>query len=162
MPISNMRIDDTSTWPRGIRSNNPGNLRGLPTFKGASRARDGFLIFDTEVNGVRAAAMTLHTYYFGHGLRRVSDIISRWAPNQENPTEAYIEFVGNAMGMTHQQMYADDVHLDHAWQAVKMLTGIFHYENGLPCPEWHSWPDWYCVNTFVRALLVTDLWRDVG
>lgn len=147
--------------PHGIRCNNPGNLRGVPQFQGSSRGRDGFLIFDCEVNGVRAAAVTLHTYYVEHGLKTIYAIIKRWAPPASNDTDAYADYVGECMGLSPEQVRTLDVHVDCAWLCIKFLDAMFTFENGKPPMQWHSWPSWYCTRTYAEALLKADFWKDV-
>jgi len=85
-----------SVKPRGIRNNNPGNIRrngdpwqGLAETQGDKE----FFTFATPVYGIRALARTLITYQDRHGLRTIRQIISRWAPPVENDTESYVKAV---------------------------------------------------------------------
>lgn len=91
-----------SSAPRGIRNNNPGNLRKSEAFtwQGEIGVDDaGFVIFDSIQNGLRALSRTLRTYRNSHGLNTVAGIINRWAPDNENDTDSYIESVSQRLGV---------------------------------------------------------------
>lgn len=87
---------------RGLRNNNPGNLRpGREPWLGQS-AQQGdpdFLVFATPEFGLRALIRTLCTYRTAHGCRTVRALISRWAPATENDTEAYVQAVARHCGV---------------------------------------------------------------
>lgn len=75
--------------------NNPLNIRYSPNncWHGQIGHRNGFVHFDTNRSAIRAAFKILHTYWYGYRLKNIRDIITRWAPSVENPTDSYIEFV---------------------------------------------------------------------
>lgn len=78
--------------PRGLRNNNPLNIRrGVSKWKGL---RDfptdkEFCEFESMDYGFRAAFITLRTYYTKHGCKTLRAIINRWAPPTENDTTLY-------------------------------------------------------------------------
>ena len=82
--------------PRGIRNNNPANIRHSH-FKwlGLSKVQldKEFCTFDTMSFGIRALLITLRTYYNKHHCNTIRKVISRFAPSCENNTENYIKFV---------------------------------------------------------------------
>lgn len=81
---------------RGIRNNNPANIRRGCNWKGLIRQQKDreFCQFVTMTWGVRALLVTLRTYVVKHHLRTVREIITRWAPPSDgNNTEKYIKFV---------------------------------------------------------------------
>ena len=91
---------------RGIRNNNPLNIRhSADQWQGASdeQTDKSFVQFKSMAYGYRAAWKTLQSYYnrFCHQSRpfTVRNIISRWAPPQENDTEAYIRTVLQLSGL---------------------------------------------------------------
>ena len=88
--------------PRNVRNNNPGNIRISKSndWDGAVKGTDTeFETFATPEMGVRAMVKTLHTYQSRYNDQTVSQIISRWAPPNENDTSGYIEFVSKSMGV---------------------------------------------------------------
>lgn len=85
---------------RGIRNNNPGNIREAPgdktKWKGERVTDDdpAFEEFVTIEDGIRALFITLRTYIHVHKRSNIRTIISRWAPPEDhNDTEAYIRVV---------------------------------------------------------------------
>lgn len=88
--------------PRGIRNNNPLNLRKGNNWQGERHPqRDSqFEEFETIEFGLRAAFVLLRNYITGYGGRRqkfdtISKIIRRWAPPTENATQRYIDKVAS-------------------------------------------------------------------
>lgn len=81
---------------RGIRNNNPANIRRGCNWQGLAKKQTDreFCQFVTMTWGVRALLVTLRTYVVKHHLHTVREIITRWAPPSDgNNTEAYIKFV---------------------------------------------------------------------
>ena len=89
--------------PRGIRNNNPLNIRrSKDKWKGlrAVQADASFCQFETLEYGWRAAFYLLtRTYYHKYRLFTIRAIISKWAPPMENKTEAYINNVSRLTGI---------------------------------------------------------------
>ena len=75
---------------RGMRNNNPGNLRAGQGQIG--RDAGGYAIFPTREAGYNAAARQLIGYN-NAGLNTVNSIVTKWAPSTENNTQAYINAV---------------------------------------------------------------------
>ena len=91
--------------PRGIRNNNPLNIRrtAKDLWKGlAAQQNDrAFCQFKSLEYGWRAAFYLLtRTYYHKYRLYTIRGIISRWAPSSENDTSAYIANVSRLTGIT--------------------------------------------------------------
>ncbi len=87
--------------PRGIRNNNPGNIRygKFARAHGATGAdAGGFAIFPTMAAGERAMADLLQVYR-SQGRDTIAAIVSKWAPNSENDTAAYIASVSKQTGI---------------------------------------------------------------
>lgn len=85
---------------RGIRNNNPANIRLGCKWKGLvnNPTDKEFCQFITMSWGVRALLVTLRTYVVKHKLHTIRDIIYRWAPPSDgNNTEKYVEFVEKAI-----------------------------------------------------------------
>lgn len=83
--------------PRGIRNNNPLNIRLGSQWHGLRRKQTdkNFCQFITIEYGYRAAFRLFKTYYDTYSLRNLSSIIGRWAPPTENNTDIYVETVKN-------------------------------------------------------------------
>lgn len=79
--------------PRGIRNNNPGNIRHNPsvTWVGqeATQTDLDFVQFVTPEYGIRAIVRIIRSYK-REGLNTIQGAIQRWAPSTENDTQAYI------------------------------------------------------------------------
>lgn len=91
--------------PKGIRNNNPGNLRYVPSiaWKGQTGSDgSGYAVFDTAEDGIRAMGHELRDY-LGRQENTVASIISTWAPSNENDTNAYIADVAGRLGVDPQQ-----------------------------------------------------------
>ena len=116
--------------PRGIRNNNPGNIRvtkdkwmGLR----AVQADKEFFQFITPKWGYRALIRTLQNYRKRHGCETIGDFIRRWAPPSENNTLSYIRFVCEKMGVP--PAYVPNVE-DKVTMCL-FAYAISYYENGV-------------------------------
>ena len=86
---------------RGLRNNNPGNIRRTNTqWEGMSPTQNdpSYITFTTMIYGVRAMVRVLDNYR-KRGLDTVRDIIGTWAPPNENNTEKYIQDVARKLGV---------------------------------------------------------------
>lgn len=86
--------------PRGIRNNNPLNIRIGNTWLG-EREKPTDRSFEEFVHikyGYRAAFVILRRYIRRYGLNTISAIVSTWAPATENNTSRYIDIVSKLMG----------------------------------------------------------------
>ena len=99
---------------RGYLNNNPGNMdRGEPPWNGEIRqvslctndvqrnelTHGRFCVFTDAEHGIRAMAKNLMAYRDRLGCKSVRDYINRWAPPNENNTEAYINNVARSLGV---------------------------------------------------------------
>lgn len=114
--------------PRGIRNNNPLNIRIGNTWQGeVSHPTDTeFEQFISMKWGLRAAFVLLRRYIERYGLRTIRDIISRWAPASENNTRAYINAVCHWTGMTELQELAfkdANTMCNLVWAMARVETG---------------------------------------
>jgi len=128
------------TEPRGIRNNNPGNIRwskdpwmGLLPVE--QRTDASFCQFTKPEYGVRAMCKVLLNYRSKpgipgmgeQGIDTVQEIIHRWAPPSENDTGAYVKSVADAA------LVRPDEHCDLTDPVVMsaLLRGIIKHENGV-------------------------------
>ncbi|MDT7176324.1 lytic transglycosylase domain-containing protein [Citrobacter freundii] len=117
--------------PRGIRNNNPGNIdfRGQ---SGATLERPGgrFARFETAYDGLKALSRQLMRYFegktTGKPLQTLNDIISTWAPGNENNTGAYIAQLSKVMGVAPDAI----LNLKDPQVMTSLMNGIIHHENG--------------------------------
>lgn len=94
--------DSIGATARGVRNNNPGNIRhGASKWVGMAPTQtdSAFVQFVSMEYGIRALVVLLATYRNTHGLVTIRGIISRWAPSSENATDAYIQFVADYVGV---------------------------------------------------------------
>jgi hypothetical protein len=126
--------------PRGIRNNNPGNLRrtadrwdGL-----APDQRDpDFFTFSDMRYGLRALGVLLLNYQRRHGLNTVHKIVARFAPSHENPTDAYIANVARALNVGPNEP------IDVAKRLPELMRAIVIQENGAAPAAIHVTPSMY-------------------
>lgn len=114
---------------RGIRNNNPGNIRkSAEKWQGLSDTQtdSAFFQFVSMPYGVRAMVKILRNYSTRYGLNNVQDIINRWAPPVENNTSAYVNAVASALGVTPTQF----LNLDNADTMFTLVRAIVSHENG--------------------------------
>lgn len=88
---------------RGIRNNNPGNIRvSKDQWEGMTGDDGAFVTFDSPESGVRALGKNLLSYG-RQGYDSIEKIINRWAPPNENDTKSYIDSVVAATGIPATQ-----------------------------------------------------------
>lgn len=129
--------------PRGIRNNNPGNIRWGDEWKGLvpkpQRTDKSFCQFTGPEYGVRAMVVILRNYQRKYALNTISGIIHRWAPPNENNTQAYIDSVARAVGVEADQR----IDVTDSRVMIPLLEAIIKHENG-------QQP--YGFDVFVRAV----------
>lgn len=118
------------TLPRGIRNNNPGNIRLSSTVWRGARAvqTDGsFVQFDDMPHGIRALGIELRNYNKIHGLKTIDGVIGRWAPTIENDTNSYAAFVAKLTKFGREQILTFDIPtvMDLAWAISAEENGGF-------------------------------------
>lgn len=128
------------TMPRGIRLNNPLNIRRDNRTPWQGLADDQpdaeFWKYISPEWGIRAAARILITYRDKYRIKRLQTIINRWAPAEgerpdgsryTQPTQAYIDHVASLTG------FAPDENLDLRSYAVlrKLIPAMIRHENGM-------------------------------
>ena len=112
---------------RGIRNNNPGNIRHSSSkWQGMSTEQTdtAFIQFDDPVYGIRALAKLLKNYQSRYGLKTIHEIINRWAPPSENDTGAYVEHVAR---MAHVN---PDAEITITELIRPIVIAVIKHENG--------------------------------
>lgn len=125
--------------PRGVRNNNPGNIRWGSPWQGLvknGKLQDAsFCLFTDAAYGIRAIAATLITYYDkrkakdGSKIDSIREVIERWAPPNENDTPAYANQIARVL-----QVSPDSETLNlHDYRTMRALVeGIIRHECGDP------------------------------
>ena len=119
--------------PRGIRNNNPLNIRrtAKDQWKGlrAQQTDASFCQFERLEYGWRAAFYLLtRTYYHKYRLFTIRGIISRWAPPNENLTATYIANVCRLTGIAPDEPIGIPSDQPARWMALGVAMAI--QENG--------------------------------
>lgn len=88
--------------PRGIRNNNPLNIRIGNVWLGevAQPTDRDFEQFVSMKYGLRAAFVLLRRYIRHYKRKTIGEIISAWAPASENATDIYIKQVALLMNIS--------------------------------------------------------------
>lgn len=99
--------------PRGIRNNNPLNIRKGNNWKGERQHQSdpSFEEFESLQMGLRAGFIILRNYQrtsLAPKMRAntIRKIINRWAPTSENNTLKYIETVAKRSGLNPDELIA--------------------------------------------------------
>ena len=111
---------------RGIRNNNPGNIRkGIKWLGRVEPGKDAsFIEFQSMPYGIRALYIDLINKHKG-GLKTVRDIIYRYAPPSENLTDAYVASVAKEVGIP-----ANAIFEPKASTFKKFAAAVARHENG--------------------------------
>ena len=114
--------------PRGIRNNNPGNLR-LPASStrpgDEGHDKDGFSKFSTPQHGLDSLARLLVNYGKA-GVNTIAGIITKYAPPSENDTDAYTLFVANKAKLDP----LEPLDMKSSEIISALMTAIIAFENG--------------------------------
>jgi hypothetical protein len=114
---------------RGLRNNNPGNLRsGSTPWLGQAQVQSDpdFVVFTTPEYGIRALAKTLMTYSRVHGCGTVRALIDRFAPPSENDTQAYVAAVSESCGVPPDT----PIDLADPMMMGRLVEAVIRQENG--------------------------------
>ena len=128
--------------PRGIRNNNPLNIRhSADRWEGARSIQTdpSFVQFESMAYGYRAAWKVLDTYCLTFRRERkpytLRNIIARWAPPAENDTDAYVRTVVTLAGLGGNESiprpnrYKRFAELD---KTARLLAAMTCVECGIP------------------------------
>lgn len=117
-----------SKIPRGIRNNNPLNIRVGNNWQGeVSQPTDHtFEQFKEMKYGVRAAFIILRNYINRHKLNTIPKVIARWAPSNENNTLLYIKAVEkfSMIGIN------ETLRFENKCQMINLFRAMCIVENG--------------------------------
>ncbi|MFR9650740.1 MAG: structural protein P5 [Rikenellaceae bacterium] len=115
---------------RGVRNNNPGNIRkGVSRFRGEIFPSQDleFKQFESAAWGYRAIFLLVKNYDTLYGINTLDGIIRRWAPPCENNTRRYIDVVAQRLNVK-SSAYIDwsdrEVMIPLAWSISKVENGV--------------------------------------
>lgn len=118
------------TTPRGIRNNNPLNIRIGNTWLGErmNPTDPAFEEFVAIEYGYRAAFCILRRYIRRFNKNTITAIVSTWAPANENNTQRYIDFVADKMQISPSDiiLYSDKVTM------IRLVAAMQLMECGVP------------------------------
>ncbi|EMG9584892.1 hypothetical protein [Escherichia coli] len=101
------------------RFNNPGNLRWAEGYETSNTKSGKFAVFPTLDEGVLAATKQLQIYG-QRGTNTVRDIVSKWAPSNENNTEEYIRHVVRSTKFNENEK----LNLNDPYVLAKLISAI--------------------------------------
>lgn len=121
LPVRDMSL------PRGLRNNNPLNLRKGVKWAGRVGDDGAFDIFGTMLDGMRAAIKNVHTSITVHHTTTVAKLIARWAPASDgNNVQAYVNDVCTAAGVSPTYL----IDLTNREVVAKIVRAMAVHENG--------------------------------
>lgn len=120
----------TKITPRGIRNNNPLNIRIGNTWLGERNnpTDPAFEEFVTMEYGLRAAFCILRRYIRRYKKDTIPAIVSTWAPASENNTQRYIDIVCKRSGITQTQQ----IRFEDETTMCKLVEAMAFVECGQP------------------------------
>ena len=127
-------MTDKTIEPRGVRCNNPFNIRkSADKWVGLAdlQTDPAFCTFEDPAYGIRAGVVILLKYFDRYGLNTVHAILNRFAPPVENDTGAYAYDVAKRMKVGMWQVV--NLH-DHATMLALAGAIVAHECSGYQYP----------------------------
>lgn len=126
---------------RGLRNNNPGNIR-LGSFKylgEKSQSSDpAFRQFKSMEWGYRAMFVLLRTYVVKHKCCTLRQIINRYAPPFENHTDIYLRRVADATHLSPDE----EITISDGAMMTAIVAAMSEVENGVKADMKEVWQGW--------------------
>nr|WP_217276938.1 structural protein [Photorhabdus heterorhabditis] len=129
MPFAqSINVWETNHVTRGVRNHNPGNIRHGDKWLGLhdTQTDPSFCQFVSPEYGIRAIIKIIRNYERKYGLNSIRQIISRWAPPNENDTENYIAYMSRAVGIPCNAV----IDVDNPVIMTRLVRAIIQMENG--------------------------------
>lgn len=114
--------------PRGIRNNNPLNIRIGNVWLGEVQVPTDpdFEQFVSMAYGIRAAFVLMRRYIRHYRRTTIPEVIAAWAPSTENNTTAYVDRV---CSLSHIDPDAT-LHYEDREQMVQLISAMIQVECG--------------------------------
>lgn len=120
--------------PRGIRNNNPLNIKKGCNWKGERPIQSDpvFEEFQTMQLGIRAALRLMRNHITGYKgtrpkMNTLKKLIAVWAPPTENSTTRYVDYVSAQVGLSP----SDIIDPDNRALMCKIARAMAHVECGV-------------------------------
>lgn len=126
--VFNGLIKTGSTNPRGIRNNNPGNLRysDRNDWQGQTGKDPDFSIFEDPIYGIRAMARTVSNKQGNNGYITLNDLLNAYASPSVDDINSYIKAVSKLSGFAPDER----INLRDANTLFKVIAPMIQVENG--------------------------------
>lgn len=126
---------------RGLRNNNPGNIRrGGFRYKGEKATSEDaeFRQFESMEWGYRAMFVLLYTYAVKYDCSTLRQMIERYAPPSENHTENYIRRVAYATHLSPEEI----IFTKDGATMTAVVAAMSEVENGVEADMTEVWGGW--------------------
>lgn len=119
--------------PRGIRNNNPLNIRIGNTWLGEVQepTDPSFEQFCSMEYGIRAGMILLRRYIRHYKRTTIPQVIAAWAPATENDVQRYIDVVCQLSAISPE----DQLDYFNEEQMVRLVDAMAFHECGQHVPE---------------------------
>lgn len=113
--------------PRGIRNNNPLNIKIGNDWQGERENTDGvFEEFQTMEYGLRAAFLILRKYINKYGRNTIRKIVQSWSPDGDRIESAYMSCVAKWCCL----LLDDEIKFEDKNTMCMIVQGMAYVENG--------------------------------
>ena len=121
------KSNPNSKIPRGIRNNNPGNVRynGIQWY-GITGSDGAFCVFSDPIYGIRAMARCIYNQQGNASSTTIKDIINAYTPSSENDTNSYIKTVCSKTGFSPNEQ----INLKDPDTLFKIIAAMIGVESG--------------------------------
>ena len=126
-PMGSDRTFGRDGHTRGIRNRNPLNIEHHAANKWRGQeGHDGrFVIFSQPLYGYRAATRIIMSYA-RRGIETVGDIVTTWAPPNENDTDGYIKVVESISGLKRDAVPKRPDELANLFEAMTVMENGYN------------------------------------
>jgi hypothetical protein len=139
-----------TSLPKGIYSNNPGNMKYSISSTGDHKIDRSYLtrigsvgflplnrggtnvVFDSADNGIRACVNLIRDNYYCSGKKTIISILQKYAPAEENSTWEYAAWMASKLGvsMYDDLKLFDEFGVANVDQLLPYMKAKIRYENG--------------------------------
>lgn len=131
--IISVQMNQKKPIPRGIRNNNPLNIRIGNVWLGevAEPTDPDFEQFISMVYGVRAGFVLIRRYIRHYHRTTIPQVIAAWAPSTENNTSKYVDTVCQLSKISPD----DTLDFFNEEQMIRLVDAMIFVECGQHIPE---------------------------